>query len=75
MGDIYRLAAHVIVWLGPERDDSSHALDTLYQAGRNVIVDWSTSIVRDSESGAAIDPRYIVISDRAEIAIGLQISF
>ncbi|KAI2637516.1 heterokaryon incompatibility protein-domain-containing protein [Xylaria nigripes] len=29
MGNIYSLARRVIVWLGPERDDSAHALSTL----------------------------------------------
>ncbi|KAI1742029.1 heterokaryon incompatibility protein-domain-containing protein [Xylaria scruposa] len=73
MGYIYRLARNVIVWLGPERDDSSHALETLDQAGRGITVDWYTSTVTNSESGEVIGPGNLVFSDRAEKAIGLLV--
>ncbi|KFA53741.1 hypothetical protein S40293_01691 [Stachybotrys chartarum IBT 40293] len=36
MADIYRHAAHVVVWLGPERDNSSLAMDTLAHLGSQI---------------------------------------
>ncbi|TVY81545.1 Heterokaryon incompatibility protein 6 OR allele [Lachnellula suecica] len=39
MGDIYREADRVVVWLGPEADDSSVAIETLDHIGSNVHFD------------------------------------
>ncbi|KAJ2904279.1 uncharacterized protein MKZ38_008490 [Zalerion maritima] len=36
MGDVYRRAATVVVWLGPEADDSTFALSTLDRLGSQV---------------------------------------
>lgn len=36
MGDIYSLAKSVVIWLGPESDNSTHALSTLEYFGRQV---------------------------------------
>lgn len=36
MGDIYSLAARVVIWLGPEADDSTHALSTIGYFGDQV---------------------------------------
>lgn len=42
MDAIYRLAQKVVVWLGPEDEDSSMALETLERVGNMVEVDWLT---------------------------------
>lgn len=39
MGLIYKLAYRVVVWLGPQSDDSAHALATLSYLGAQVEVD------------------------------------
>jgi hypothetical protein len=41
MSDIYRLAERVLVWLGPESEDSSEALEWLSKRGSLVVVDWN----------------------------------
>ena len=41
MGDIYRLADRVVVWLGPEKDNSAEALKTMSQLGSEVKVDYA----------------------------------
>jgi len=46
MDVIYRLAQRVIVWLGPEDEDSSLALQTLERVGNTVEVDWLTRNLR-----------------------------
>ncbi|KAI4221592.1 MAG: hypothetical protein L6R36_006800 [Xanthoria steineri] len=40
MPDIYSLAQGVIVWLGPEEDDSNVAMEVINDIGLNVTVDW-----------------------------------
>lgn len=40
MADIFSLASRVIVWLGPESDDSALALKSLRDVGSGVKVDW-----------------------------------
>ncbi|KAF2965672.1 hypothetical protein GQX73_g7874 [Xylaria multiplex] len=40
MGDIYRLARRVVVWLGPESNDSNLALDFLDSLSQQVVVNW-----------------------------------
>ncbi|CAJ2511395.1 Uu.00g070200.m01.CDS01 [Anthostomella pinea] len=42
MGDVYRRAKRVVVWLGPEADDSSLAIDLLADLASKVHVDWVT---------------------------------
>jgi hypothetical protein len=49
MADIYRLAERVIVWVGPEEDDSSLAVDMLRTLGTNVDVDWSMRLMKPSK--------------------------
>ncbi|CAL8574396.1 hypothetical protein XPA_000356 [Xanthoria parietina] len=43
MPDIYSLAQGVIVWLGPEKDDSNVAMEVLNDIGQDVTVDWELS--------------------------------
>ncbi|PQE08763.1 ankyrin and het domain protein [Rutstroemia sp. NJR-2017a BVV2] len=50
MGDIYRSADRVVVWLGPEADESSVALDALGFLGSQITVDWSTYEVKAAEN-------------------------
>ena len=40
MGDIYRAALQVVVWLGPEEDDSFDAFDVMRAIGSCIDVDW-----------------------------------
>ncbi|KAL8774318.1 MAG: hypothetical protein Q9209_001069 [Squamulea sp. 1 TL-2023] len=41
MADIYKLAAKVIIWLGPEADDSTTALKAFKTIASKINVDWS----------------------------------
>lgn len=49
MGSIYRAATSVIAWLGPEKDSSNRAINTLSWIGSQVSVDYSRWIVNPSE--------------------------
>ncbi|CAO1599279.1 hypothetical protein XANCAGTX0491_003013 [Xanthoria calcicola] len=40
MPDIYSLAQGVVVWLGPEKDDSNVAMEVINDIGQQVTVDW-----------------------------------
>lgn len=42
MGDLYRLASRVVVFLGVDGDDSAHAMRLLRSVGAQVDVDWKT---------------------------------
>lgn len=42
MADVYSKAARVVVWLGPESDDSSLAMDCFDKIASKVKVDWTT---------------------------------
>jgi hypothetical protein len=46
MADIDTLTKRVVVWLGPEADESSLALDLLEVLGTNVKVDWLTRTMK-----------------------------
>lgn len=41
MGQVYRLACRVFIWLGEEEKASTHALNTMLWIGSKVIVDWA----------------------------------
>ena len=41
-GYIYRSACQTTIWLGPERNDSTLAMDTLNDLGSRIAVDWNT---------------------------------
>jgi hypothetical protein len=53
MADIYTLAESVVVWLGPEGDDSSWALRTLNNIGSMVDADWTEITMRPSDEAVA----------------------
>lgn len=40
MADIFSGAFRVVVWIGPEAQDSTHVLVNLQQIGSRVLVDW-----------------------------------
>jgi len=46
MGDIYKLAERVVIWLGPENDTSTLAFDTIRDLGSKVEIDWDTLEMR-----------------------------
>ena len=46
MPDIYSLAQGVIVWLGPEEDDSNVAMEILNDVGQDVTMDWNLQCYR-----------------------------
>jgi hypothetical protein len=51
MGDVYRLARHVLAWLGPDEHDGFYALERLNYVGAKVIlVDWTKRSLRPSDA-------------------------
>ena len=40
MGDVYRSARQVLVWLGPNSHDSALAIETMKSLGQSIEVDW-----------------------------------
>lgn len=50
MAEIYRRAACVIVWLGPEHDGSTSAMEILRDLGENLTMDWETTVIKYSDS-------------------------
>ena len=46
MPDIYSLAQGVVVWLGPEEDNSNVAIEVLNDVGQDVTVDWNLQMYR-----------------------------
>ena len=55
MCDIYRTATRVVVWLGPEEDDSNYAMDLLESVGSKIEVDWGAVVMRPALSSEAAD--------------------
>jgi hypothetical protein len=51
MGKIYKLADRVVVWLGPEGDDSTYALELIDSLASKVEVDWVTWDLKPSYLG------------------------
>jgi len=45
MGSLYRLAERVVVWLGPEENDSNHAMALMQDIGAQVYVDFDTCVM------------------------------
>ncbi|KAL9629274.1 MAG: hypothetical protein Q9204_005368 [Flavoplaca sp. TL-2023a] len=45
MADIYRSAAKVLIWLGPEADNSTKALEALKTLASKIHVDWGRDII------------------------------
>ncbi|KAI0104931.1 HET-domain-containing protein [Hypoxylon sp. NC0597] len=55
MGKIYKLARRVVAWLGPEENDSGHAMNVMESLGAEVDVDFASLTLSPSES--CTDPR------------------
>lgn len=73
MGSIYQHAASVVVWLGPERDDSRLAIAALFQIGQRVAVDLDRNaigFVPTAESSYWNDSIELPLSPREITAIG-----
>lgn len=51
MGNVYARASQVLVWLGPEENDSDHAMELLQYLGERVDADPSTKSLRVSDLG------------------------
>jgi hypothetical protein len=49
MGEIYRLAERVVVWLGPEENESDRAMRVMEEIGSQVEVDWNLFAMRSSQ--------------------------
>ncbi|KAL8645808.1 MAG: hypothetical protein Q9226_007132 [Calogaya cf. arnoldii] len=55
MGEIYQSAHQTTIWLGPEGDASSLAMETLDDLGSKVTVDWGTLTTFSQEGTALAD--------------------
>ncbi|KAI1374589.1 HET-domain-containing protein [Hypoxylon crocopeplum] len=51
MGEIYRLAYRVVAWLGPEENDSNHAMDLINNLGSKIKYDPDTKIISVVDGG------------------------
>lgn len=52
MGEMYKRADRVVVWLGPAADDSKHAIDLMKSLASKVQINWDTFAKRPSLEGA-----------------------
>lgn len=57
MSDIYTMATRVVVWLGPEGDNSTLALSTMDVLSSQIEVDWLAARLKPSLAGD-VDPRF-----------------
>ncbi|KAI0165239.1 heterokaryon incompatibility protein-domain-containing protein [Hypoxylon sp. FL1284] len=48
MDKIYQLAARVVIWLGPEANNSNVIMEILAEMGSSIHLDWATHICRPS---------------------------
>jgi hypothetical protein len=51
MADVYRKADQVVVWLGPESDNSALAITTIYDLSLCIDVDWRDYSMKPSSQG------------------------
>ena len=73
MADIYRSAAKVIVWLGPEANSSTAAIEALRTLASKIHVDWGLSIISAaSEEDAESD--WVDVTKRAPFDLETWIS-
>lgn len=49
MGRIFSLASCVTIWLGPEEDDSTKALDLMHEIAQHIDFNWHTHELRPSQ--------------------------
>ena len=75
MGDIYRGACQVVVWLGSEEDDSFHAFNAMHAIGSSIDVDWINYsfkpkvAVNDPSSGVLEQPQNYPFRDKEAHAV------
>ncbi|KAI0841774.1 HET-domain-containing protein [Hypoxylon sp. FL0890] len=50
MGEIYRLAHRVVAWLGPEENDSNHAMELMDYLGAEVDVNFTSGALSPAEN-------------------------
>ncbi|KAI4089606.1 MAG: hypothetical protein L6R37_008019 [Teloschistes peruensis] len=62
MGAIYTNASQVLVWLGPESEDSALAVETLSLIGSQVEVDWGQT-PPELEPGQDGDPSFAMVNN------------
>lgn len=67
MADIYSLAKEVLVWLGPEADNSTSAMETLRNMGNLVEIDFSSNTLSPSSNARYSDE--FALSDPAQTLI------
>lgn len=48
MADIYSKAGRVLIWLGPESDDSDIAIDCIEEISSNIEVNWTLYTIRST---------------------------
>ncbi|RYP67935.1 hypothetical protein DL771_006968 [Monosporascus sp. 5C6A] len=51
MTNVYARASQVLIWLGPEENDSDHAMRLVDYLGRRVAVDWGSQALHPSDLG------------------------
>ncbi|KAI1130962.1 heterokaryon incompatibility protein-domain-containing protein [Nemania abortiva] len=68
MGDVYQFAKRVIVWLGPETDDSTFALEVLHSLGSEMHVDWQSDTLKPFADGSD-PPKLLPYGERELTAI------
>lgn len=52
MGEIYRRADRVVIWLGPEADDSTLSIGLMSTLASKVEMNWDTYVIKPSLRGA-----------------------
>ena len=57
MADVYKLAERVVVWLGPEGDDSAKAVKMLNDLSSRTKIDWSALTFTTNGDGDLESPR------------------
>lgn len=72
MNHIYWSTPRVVVWLGPEADDSARAMDILESVGKKIQVDWGTlgySCVTEEDEEVWGRKRTLPLDERDRAAI------
>jgi len=54
MGEIFRSAQMVVVWLGPEENESNHAMSLMKHIGSQIKVNWHPFSMKPSESSSDV---------------------
>lgn len=70
MGDVYRFAHRVVVWLGPSGDESDRAMKAVEHIGSNVDFDWRTFELKPlptSQEPELADQKITLPNDEADL--------